>query len=69
MIDSKSETWETLEAWIDKELAAISRKLTSKASDQDDTQYNRGLYAALEAIKNLPAKVEIKPLEIDSYFN
>jgi hypothetical protein len=69
MIDSKSETWETLESWLDKELAAISRKLTSKTSDHGDTQYNRGLYAALDAVKSLPAKTEIRPLKIDSYFN
>jgi hypothetical protein len=68
MIDTKSETWETVEAWMSQELAATSRKLGNKHSDYHDTMFNRGYQAALEALQALPKKEAVKPVEIDTYF-
>ena len=68
MIDTKSETWESVETFLAKELPAISRKLSNKNSDFADTQFNRGYKAALEVIQELPTKEPVKQVDSDDYF-
>lgn len=68
MIDKQSETWEELVKIIDAEMADTQKRLLSKSSDMNDTQFNRGYYAALAKIKAWPDKPQVTPIESDNYF-
>jgi len=67
MIDRQSDTWLEIEKHVDNELAAVGRKLASPHVNYDVTMYNRGIYAALTAIKEMPNKAATPVLEIDDY--
>jgi len=67
MIDRQSDTWLAIEKHVDNELASIGRKLASPHVDYNVTMYNRGIYAALTAIKEMPNKAAAPVLEIDDY--
>lgn len=66
-IDKNSDSWEEVIRFIDSEMESITQKLVRKSTDNSDTQYLRGAYAALTQLKQLPDKKTIPLVEIDNY--
>ena len=63
MIDQQSDTWKAIETFVDKEMTTAGQRLTSNL-DIIDTTFQRGIYAAMKAIKELPTKQQQPQEEI-----
>jgi hypothetical protein len=67
MIDITSDTWLEIESFIDEQLAASSRKLSSVTLDFNLTMYHRGIVAAMADLKSLSHKQPVPLLTSNEY--
>ena len=67
MIDITSDTWLEIEGFIDEQLAASSRKLSSVTLDFTLTMYHRGIVSALTDLKSLSNKQPVSLLTSNEY--
>lgn len=67
MIDITSDTWLEIESFIDEQLAASSRKLSSVTLDFPLTMYHRGIVSALTDLKSLSNKQPVSLLTSNEY--
>ncbi len=67
MIDITSDTWLEIEGFIDEQLAASSRKLSSVTLDFNLTMYHRGIVSALTDLKSLSSKQPVSLLTSNEY--
>jgi hypothetical protein len=67
MIDITSDTWLEIEGFIDEQLAASSRKLSSVTLDFNLTMYHRGIVSALTDLKSLSNKQPVSLLTSNEY--
>lgn len=67
MIDINSDTWLEIESFIDEQIAASSRKLSSITLDFNLTMYHRGVVAVLTDLKSLSSKQPVSLLTSNDY--